>query len=105
MSEAELDAIGHGRFEEALSTDTLEAVRFARTMTRDPHGMAPDLVERLRARYGDAGVVELASVVGLCNYFNRFTSVFRVDLSGDGRPYDETRVRLTTGDGSRCSLP
>jgi len=61
-------------------------------MTRDPHEVAADLVEGLRARYGDAGLVELASVVGLCNYFNRFTSVFRVAPAGSGRPSDDREV-------------
>jgi alkylhydroperoxidase family enzyme len=69
-------------------------------MTRDPHEVGVDLVESLRARYGDAGIVELASVVGLCNYFNRFTTVFRVDLSGSGRPYDEREVGAPAAEGS-----
>jgi alkylhydroperoxidase family enzyme len=83
-----------------LPTETWEALRFAQAMTRDPHEVGADLVESLRARYGDAGVVELASVVGLCNYFNRFTSVFRVDLSGSGRPYDEREVRAPAAEES-----
>jgi hypothetical protein len=73
-------------------------LRFAQAMTRDPHEVAADLVERLCTRYGNAGVVELASVVGLCNYFNRFASVFRVDLSGSGRSYDESGVRAPAGE-------
>jgi alkylhydroperoxidase family enzyme len=76
------------------------ALRFAQAMTRDPHQVGADLVESLRARYGDAGVVELASVVGLCNYFNRFTSVFRVELSGSGRPYEERNGQAPVGEVS-----
>lgn len=79
-------------------------MRFAQGMTRDPHAVGADLVESLRARYGDAGVVELASVVGLCNYFNRFTSVFRVDLTDSSRPYDEGEIRVAASarDGNAC---
>ncbi len=98
--DAEIGAIEQRRLEDVLPTETWEALRFAQAMTRDPHEVGADLVESLRARYGDAGVVELASVVGLCNYFNRLTSVFRVDLSGSGQPYDEREVRAAAGEES-----
>jgi alkylhydroperoxidase family enzyme len=97
VTDAELWAIEQ-RLETGVPTETWEALRFAQAMTRDPHEVSAELVENLRARYGDAGIVELASVVGLCNYFNRFTSVFRIALSGSGQPYDEAAVRVSATD-------
>lgn len=50
-------------------------------MTRDPHGISDREYERLRGYYDDGAIVEIAAVVGLFNYFNRFNDALRVPVT------------------------
>ena len=47
-----------------------------------------ELFRDLKKHYSDAEIVELSSVIGLANYWNRFTTALRIDLSGTDDPYD-----------------
>lgn len=64
------------------------ALRLAEKMTRDAHTVSDEDFEMLRRHYSEPEIVELASVIGLSNYFNRFTTALRIDLSGSNAPYD-----------------
>ena len=64
------------------------ALLYAEAMTRDAHRVGGDLFSELKRHYSDSGIVEITCVVGLANYFNRFTTALRVDLSGSNAPYD-----------------
>lgn len=55
------------------------AVRFAEQMTRDSHHVSDEQFAELRKHYDEGEVVELASVIGLFNYFNRFNDVLRME--------------------------
>jgi alkylhydroperoxidase family enzyme len=64
------------------------ALLYAEAMTRDAHSVDGALFSEMKKHYTDAGIVEVTCVVGLANYFNRFTTALRVDLSGSNEPYD-----------------
>jgi alkylhydroperoxidase family enzyme len=79
----EADA-GSGPFTPAVAT----ALVYAGRMTDDAHTVTDALFERMRRHYKDTEILEITCVVGLANYWNRFTTALRVDLSGTDEPYD-----------------
>ncbi|HET9785476.1 MAG TPA: hypothetical protein VFP94_11035 [Terriglobales bacterium] len=60
------------------------ALRFAERMTRDSNRVDDALFQQLRAHYSEGGLVELAAVVGLFNYFNRFNNAFQIEPTKAG---------------------
>lgn len=61
--------------------DQKAALLFADAMTNGP-GQVPDPVyTELRAHFSEAQVVEIATVVGLFNYFNRFNNALHVEVT------------------------
>lgn len=73
-----------GGFDLALSI----ALEYAQRMTRNAHTVTGEFFEQLKTHYSDKQILELTCVVGLTNYWNRFTTALRVDLSGSNEPYD-----------------
>ena len=73
-----------GAFDDALST----ALLYAEKMTRNAHTVTAEFFENLKRHYTEKQILELTCVVGLTNYWNRFTTALRVDLSGSNEPYD-----------------
>ena len=71
-------------FDPALRT----ALLYAERMTRDAHRVDGALFAELKKHYSDSEIVEITAVVGLANYWNRFTTALRIDLSGSDEPYD-----------------
>lgn len=69
-----------------------EALRFAESMTRDAGGVGEAGIDRLRAHYDEAQIVELACVIGLFNYLNRFAEALGMwpTRPGEGGPDDAT---------------
>ena len=55
------------------------AVRLAEQMTRDAHHVSEEQFAELRRHFDEGEVVELASVIGLFNYFNRFNDALRME--------------------------
>ena len=84
----EIDALdgdlAAGGFDPALAA----ALLYAEKMTRDAHTVTGELFDGLKRHYTDRQILELTCVVGLTNYWNRFTTALRVDLSGSNEPYD-----------------
>jgi alkylhydroperoxidase family enzyme len=50
-------------------------------MTTGAHQVDYALWESLRAHFDEGQIVELAAVIGLLNYTNRFNDALRVDLT------------------------
>jgi alkylhydroperoxidase family enzyme len=67
------------------------ALLYAERMTRDAHTVTDEQFADLRRHYTEPQILELTCVIGLCNYWNRFTAALRVDLSGTDEPYDPPR--------------
>lgn len=62
-----------------LSDREKAAVRFAEQMTKDSHHVSDEHFAELRRHFDEGEVVELASVIGLFNYFNRFNDALRME--------------------------
>lgn len=64
------------------------ALRFAGVMTRDPAAVGRAGIDALRAHYTEEQIVELACVVGLFNYLNRFAEALGMwpTRPGEGGP-------------------
>ncbi len=63
------------------------ALKLAEKMTRDMNSVSDEDFAELREYYSETDIIELASTIGMFNYFNRFTTVLRIDLSGTNAPY------------------
>ena len=57
------------------------ALTLAERMTTDAHGVDEEVWATLREHYDEGQIVELASVIGLFNYLNRFNDGLRVDVT------------------------
>jgi len=64
------------------------ALRFALQMTRDAPGMMNEDVDALRAHFSEGEIVEIAAVVGIFNYFNRFNDALGMEPTKPGEGLD-----------------
>ena len=55
------------------------ALELAERETRDPHSVDDELWNRLKQHFDDAQIIELASAIGVFNYFNRFNDVLQME--------------------------
>ena len=55
------------------------ALRLAELMTLDPHGVDDAMWSELRRHYDEGEIIELAAVIGLFNYFNRFNDALKME--------------------------
>jgi alkylhydroperoxidase family enzyme len=60
-------------------------------MTLDHAAMGEDDIQRMRRHFDDDQIVEIASVIGLFNYLNRFAETMGVwpTRPGEGGPADD----------------
>lgn len=59
----------------------LAALEFAEAMTKDSNNVSDDLWNRLRKHFDEGEIIELACVIGVFNYFNRFNNALNVDIT------------------------
>lgn len=79
VSEELLDALYHIDQHRHLFTDReLVALRFAEIMTTSAREVDEALWDELQAHFDDGELVELATVIGLFNFFNRFADALQV---------------------------
>ena len=90
-TEEELAALDDAQKRVAFEPAVRIALEYAELVTRDAHRVTDEFFERLEIHYTDSQILELTSVIGLTNYWNRFTSALRIDLSGTDEPYDPPR--------------
>ena len=64
------------------------ALVYAERMNRDAHRVTGQVFAEMKKHYSDLEIFEITCVVGLANYWNRFTTALRIDLSGTDEPYD-----------------
>jgi uncharacterized peroxidase-related enzyme len=85
-SEALLDAMYHiDRHRDLFTPAEHAALAFAERMTTDAHGVSEDIWIDLSEYFDDGQIIEIAAVIGLFNYFNRFNDALNVDVT---RPPD-----------------
>ena len=87
-TEEELEALSNSQASALFDPAVKVALLYAEKMTRDAHTVTDALFDELRRHYTDTQILELTSVIGLTNYWNRFTTALRIDLSGTNEPYD-----------------
>jgi AhpD family alkylhydroperoxidase len=66
----------------AFTDDERAAIAYADAMTTDPHTVTDEQVADLRARFGDAGVIELTYQIGLENMRARVNSALGITEQG-----------------------
>ena len=92
-TEEEIAALGRVAESDAFDAPFRIALLYAEAMTRDAHRVDGKMFEEMRAHYSNSEILEITSVVGLTNYWNRFTTALRIDLSGTDEPYDSPGPR------------
>jgi alkylhydroperoxidase family enzyme len=79
VTEELLDALYHiDTHRQLFSTRELAALRFAEVMTTSGRDVDEALWDELQAHFDDGEIVELASVIGLFNFFNRYADALRI---------------------------
>jgi AhpD family alkylhydroperoxidase len=66
----------------AFSDDERAAIAYADAMTADPHTVTDEQVDDLRARFGDAGVIELTYQIGVENMRARMNTALGITEQG-----------------------
>lgn len=66
----------------AYTDDERAAIRYADAMTTDPHTVTDEQVADLRARFGDAGVIELTYQIGVENMRARMNTALGITEQG-----------------------
>ena len=64
----------------------LAALTLAERMTTDARNVDEEVWAELKEHFDDGQIIELAAVIGLVNYFNRFNDALRVEITPPGRP-------------------
>lgn len=67
-----------------LEENEKAALRFAERMTLDSNGVDDGMFAALRVHFDEGGVIEIAAVIGVFNYFNRFNNVLRIEPTRPG---------------------
>ena len=88
-TEAEIAALETDASRAIFEPAVQVALRYAELMTRDAHRVSDAFFAELKGHYNDSQILELTAVVALTNYWNRFTTALRIDLSGTDEPYDQ----------------
>jgi alkylhydroperoxidase family enzyme len=79
VTEELLDALYHiDEHRHLFSERELAALRFAEMMTTGAQDITEDQWDELQSYFDDGEVVELASVIGLFNFFNRFADALEI---------------------------
>src|SRR5881275_2775169 len=79
VSEALLDALYHIDEHRKLFTESeLVALRFAEIMTTGARDVDEALWDELQAHFDDGQIVEIATIIGLFNFFNRFADALQL---------------------------
>ncbi len=79
VSEELLDALYHIDEHQHLFTQReLVALRFAEIMTTSARDVSETLWDELQIHFDDGEIVEIATVIGLFNYFNRYADALQL---------------------------
>ncbi len=80
VDEALLDALYHIDQYEHLFTDReLVALRYAEMVTTSARDVNEELYDLLQSQFDDGEIVELTTVIGMFNFFNRFADALKLD--------------------------
>ena len=78
-SEELLDALYHiDQYRHLFTERQLIALRYAEIMTTSARAIDEDVWDELQAQFDDGEIVELTSVIGLFNFFNRYADALKL---------------------------
>lgn len=80
-SQEQIDALHDGDRGNLFDPPEEAAIRFAEAMTRDAHSVDDEMWHELSSHYDDGEIIELASVIGLFNYFNRWNEALQTEIT------------------------
>ena len=86
----------------AYNDDERAAIAYANAMTTDPHTVTDEQVADLRARFGDAGVIELTYQIGLENMRARVNATLGITEQGFNSG-DACRIPWATDETSQTA--
>lgn len=66
---------------ELFTERELVALEFAEVMSLDSNNVPKELYDELSTHYSDGEIVEIACVVGVFNYFNKFNNALQTDIT------------------------
>ncbi len=79
-SEELLDALYHiDQYRHLFTEGQLIALRYAEIMTTSARDIDEDVWDQLQAQFDDGEIVELTSVIGLFNFFNRYADALKLN--------------------------
>jgi len=79
VSEDLLDALYHiDEHRDAFTVQELAALRYAEIMTTSARDVDEELWDELQSYFDDGELVELSTVIGLFNFFNRFADALHI---------------------------
>ena len=79
VSEDLLDALYHiDKHRDAFTGRELAALRYAEIMTTSARDVDEELWDELQLYFDDGELVELSTVIGLFNFFNRFADALHI---------------------------
>ena len=79
VSEELLDALYHiDQHRHLFTPRELVALRFAEVMTTSAREVDEELWDELQLYFDDGELVEIATVIGLFNFFNRFADALQI---------------------------
>ena len=64
----------------------LAALTLAERMTTDARNVDEEVWAELKEHFDDGQIIELAAVIGLFNYFNRFNDALKVPITPPAEP-------------------
>jgi alkylhydroperoxidase family enzyme len=73
---------------ENFSPAVKAVIKLAENMTVNGQLVTDEDFAELRQYYTEPEIIELTSLIGMVNYFNRFTTTLRIDISGTDAPYE-----------------
>src|SRR5437660_12882012 len=83
VSEELLDALYHiDAHRDLFTARQMVALRFAEIVTTSARDVDEQLWDELQTHFDDGELVEIASVVGLFNFFNRYADAFQIQPAG-----------------------
>ena len=79
VTEALLDAMYHiDENRHLFSSRELVALRYAEIMTTSARDVDEELWDELQSHFDDGELIELSTVIGLFNFFNRFADALQI---------------------------
>jgi alkylhydroperoxidase family enzyme len=80
VSAETLDAMYHiDEHRDMFTTRELAALRYAEIVTTSARDVDENLWDELQAHFDDGELVEITTVIGLFNFFNRFADALQID--------------------------